>query len=254
MIQKDDLDKFKRFSNSGGVVAPDNLTKGRTLKSLAESVSASLTGSIADDADYTRDSIGSLPAVIRALAVELDGASVSLGEWNAYLEAAAVQEDLTQVALGVEVKRMLDDVPNDTPADSMLPITSKTEIAELESAIKSIESLVPGVIALMTTINGVLVQPDPPAPTDGSTPKKPVIPPLPVDAIKKAKAKAVELQGKVGVVSGKAQVIAGMATSGDAERKKALKYFKQAIQFTIGEGQVKTPAIKDAAREIYPDF
>lgn len=251
MIQKDDVEKFKRFSKSGGVVAPENLTKGRALKSLSESVSATLSGSIADKADYTRDKIEALPAVIQALSGELTKASAALDGWNAYLEVAAVQEDLTQVALGVEVKRTLEDVPNDAPAPSMLPITSKSELAELETAIKTIEGLSPDVVALMDTINGILVQPDPPAPTDGSPPKEPVIPPLPLDTIEAAKAKVVELQGKVGVVLGKAQVIESMASHGDAERKEALKYFKQAVQFTIGEGQVKTPAIQDAAREIY---
>lgn len=251
MIQKDDLDKFKKFSQSGGVKEPENLTKGRALKSLAESVSAALSGSIADKADYTRDKIESLPAAIQALSGELTKASMALDGWNAYLEVAAVQEDLTQVSLGVEVKRMLNDVPNDAPAPSMLPITSKSELAELESSIKTIEDLLPAVIALMATINGILVQPDPPAPTDGSTPQKPVIPPLPADTIEAAKEKAAELQRKAGLVLGKAQVIESTASNGGAERKEALKYFKQAVQFTIGEGQVKNPSIQNAAKEIY---
>lgn len=254
MIQKDDVEKFKRFSKSGGVVAPENLIKGRTLKALSESLSATLSGSISGEADYTRDNIEALPTAIQSLSGELTEASSALSDWNAYLEVAAVQEDLTQVALGVEVKRLLEAIPNDTPAPSMLPITSKTELAELEKSIKIIESLTPTITAIIGSINGVLVQPDPPAPTDGSTPVPPVIPPLPVDTIKAAKAKVVGLQDKVGIVLGKAQVIGGMASRGDAERKKALKYFKQAIQFTIGEGQVKTPAIKCGAREIYPDF
>lgn len=256
MIQPEQLEKFRKYSEGSGLITAENLVRGRELKTLSESLHASFSACVSSEADYTRDGIQALPAAIQTLASEYLQSANALGEWNAYLEVAATQEDMTQVSLGVEVIRLLDGVPNDTPAPSVLPISSKAEIGELDIDINVVSEAFNNltVAAIMAEINGILVQPEPEPPEDGTPAPPVVIPPLPQETINLAKHTAIELELYFDVVADATAVIKKMVDDASAERLLAHKYFKQAVEFTIGESQTTTSNIQDGAREIYPEI
>lgn len=247
MIQEEKLDLFRDYIVSGGLMTPSNLVKGRQLKLESEAASAILSALVPDAADYARDGVDVLTDAIKVLVNEFNESSVSLAQWNAYIEEAATQEDLTQVAMGVEVIRLLADTPNDTPAPSILPITSKAELVQLELAIEQVRAEEAELTVLMDSINAVLVV-TPPA-EGGPAPE---IPPLSQDLIDEAQAKAPSIIALNDVVKSKADVIAEMAVAATSERSIALVRFQQAIEFTIGDNQINTPSIEGAAREIFP--
>ena len=250
MIQQKDLARFKRFASSGGIGQAVNLTKGQAIKSDVAAMMASFSACMDDDADYVAGGVQSLTNAITSLSGELTDAHGKLDAWNGYIALAMKPEELNTVAMGVEIYRLLESIPNDTPAPSLQPILSKSELIALENAVRPVKAKEASIVSLMGQINGILAKPSDSGGSDsgGGSAK----PSLPQHLKNQAATLTNELRSLIGTMATPAGVIGTMTTSAHAERAIAHTYFKKAVDFTIGENQLNNPAIMDAVKEVYP--
>ncbi|CAH0543021.1 hypothetical protein [Vibrio marisflavi] len=118
----EDLEKFREFNAAGGLKQPETLTKGLELKSQANALDKQYSDCVITDVDYDSAGVGGLVDAINELVKETQDAENALDAWNGYIKLAADPTDLEQVAQGVDVRCKLNDVDNDQPCASIIPI------------------------------------------------------------------------------------------------------------------------------------
>lgn len=254
MITEDKLASFTSFFDAGGLSEPGNLTKGLASLSLSSALGPSYVATVETEADYASDGVQRLPDAILALSGELDSAASQLPGWNAFISLASDPTDLEQVSQGAKVCRMVQGQENDTPWPSILPITSKPEIAVLEQAINDVQAHLASTQTLMTEINASVwpdavevVNPD----QTTSMERYPV--PLTQDQIDRCLAHASLLEAELGKVGDAANVIGTMTQEATSSRALALDYFEKAVSFTIASNQIGRSDVGGATEEVFND-
>jgi hypothetical protein len=255
MITEDKVESFISFYDAGGLVEAENLTKGLALLSVSGSVGPSYSATVESEADYTSDGVKRLPDAILALSGELSLAASKLPGWNGYITLASEPTDLEQVSQGAKVYRIVEGRENDTIWPSILPITSKPEIAALEQAISDVQAHLASTQTLMTEINAS-VWPDPvsvPNP-DGTESEVRYPVPLTQDQKNRCLAHATVLEAEIGKVGNAANAIGTMTQEATSKRALALEYFEKAVTFTIASNQVDRPDIGPATKEVFKHY
>ena len=253
----EELERFTQFTTAGGLKPARTLTKGLELITKAPPIGTQFSECVSTDADYTRDGLQGLAAIINDLSSELHACAPALAAWNSYIQLASNPTDLEQVAQGVSIRCKLDKVADDKPSPSIIPIIQDAELLTLEQDVNLYSEQVQATIGIMSEVNAILVQPEPEPSTDssdsssGSSTPPVVIPPMPPALITRAKdheKQLRELKGKVLIAATK---IGDMAESAAKSRSDALALFQQAVKFTVCNNQINRPSIGLATREIF---